>query len=159
MRRSRKKEGQTVPLGGKLGEDILGNPPWGQDGTGILHTFSTRQASQIILLYLHTYFMLCRAREQMKITDNKKCTRDFSVQPLCLLPFSQLLRVPVLFQNKVYRVDSILQSAEHSTKTIPEGLQRPILHPGKCQEALEQWPRAAAVDFCSLNTSLQMKRS
>lgn len=45
MRRSRKKEGQTVPLGGKLVEDILGNPPWGQDGTGILHTFSTRQAS------------------------------------------------------------------------------------------------------------------
>lgn len=79
-----------------MGEDSLGNPPWGQDGTGILHTFSTRQTRWIILLYFHTYFILQLAEEQMKITDNEKCTRDFLVQPP-LLPFSQLLHVPVLF--------------------------------------------------------------
>jgi len=29
-----------------------------------------------------------------------------------------------------------------------------MLHPEKCQKALEQWPQAAAVDFCHCDVFL-----
>lgn len=102
------------------------------------------------------YFVLFLrlTREQMKVTDHKKGTRDFSVQPLCFL---SLKCCTFLFYFRI-RFTELAQDgnqlAEHSMKTIPKGLQGPMLHPGKCQKSLEQWPRAAAVDFCHLNFSL-----
>lgn len=81
------------------------------------------------------------------------------VQPVC---FPSLSCCVFLFYFRV-RFSGLAQDgnwlAEHSMKTVPKGLQGPTLHPGKCQKALEQCPWAAAVDFCCLNVSLQMKRS
>lgn len=131
----------------------------------VLYTFFTRQTSQLdysspppncFILRLATSAQL---KEKLKVTSHEKCIRVFSVQPFC---FPSLKCCIFLFYFRV-RFTKLAQDsnqlAENSMKTIPKGLQGPTLHPGKCQKTLEQWPRAAAVDFCSLNVSPQMKRS
>lgn len=123
----------------------------------VLHTFFTRQTSSTLLLHLQIFcFELYQG-----VADRQRSQEGYQgfLSPAPFLSFSQTLPIPVLFKIRFTELaQDSNQLAEHSMKTIPKGLRGPTLHPGKCQKTSEQWPRAAAVDFCHLNISLSMKR-